>query len=324
MLRIPASAVVVAAALRAGAAAQCCIDESTIDMVPAAWIERAARHANQREARATFTPVPVDIDPLGAVGDVPWVVHYASLNIRSGPTTTSSVLGSLSANAQRTAEYFVVLETDEEWLRIQHNGGDAWIARAGVRRVHPANEANIAAHGNLPVGEELVNRWWGNPLTYEATDLVTVPSGYTNQIAGRTYLLRAEVAAAALAMIDASRADGVDMRVASPYRSGPQQKQIYDAAVSADGLAQRYSAPPGHSEHQLGTTFDISSPATGDFIDNGSPQHDWLLLHAAEFGFRQSYTADSVEETGYIEEPWHWRWWGTAPPPSGGDLWSMQ
>jgi len=259
--------------------------------------------------QASFTPVPVDIDPLGAVGDVPWTVHYGTLNIRSGPTTTSSVLGQLAGGAQRVGVYCLVAETDEEWLRIQHNGGDAWITCTAINRIHPTNSANIGALTNLPIGGELVNRWWGMPTTYVPSDLVTIPAGYTTQVPGRVYQLRSEAATAAMAMIDASRADGVNMLILSPYRSGTQQKQIYDSTVSSDGLNQRSSAPPGHSEHQLGTTFDIANPATGGFITNTSAQHAWLVEHADEFGFRQSYEADTVDETGYIEEPWHWRYW---------------
>lgn len=113
-----------------------------------------------------------------------------------------------------------------------------------------------------------------------------------------------------MAMIDAAREDGIDMRVSSPYRSGTYQQVLFGNAVSRRGLNQRGSAPPGHSEHQLGTTVDISSPSTGRFLRNSDPQHVWLRENGHRFGFRQTYTAENRAETGYIEEPWHWRYMG--------------
>lgn len=268
---------------------------------------------------AQLTPVPVDIDPLGAEGDVPWKVHYDVLNVRTQPTTSgSSVLGQLLEDQEVVGDYYVVQESDEEWIQIRFQNQDAWIARVGVSRVHPTNQTNIDCCGNLAYGTELVNRWWGIPIEYEPDDLVALPSQW-GLSSGRTYRLRSEAMTALLAMFEAAQDDGVDMLVLSDYRSGPTQKSIYDNAVSNDGLSQRYSAPPGHSEHQLGTTVDIASPVTRTFIDTDDPQYPWLVQNAADYGFRQTYTADNVDDTGYIEEPWHWRYIGLQT--SSGDVW---
>jgi len=39
-----------------------------------------------------------------------------------------------------------------------------------------------------------------------------------------------------------------------------------------------------------------------------------LSANAARFGWHASYRADNREETGYIEEAWHWRYLGLAEP----------
>ncbi len=288
-----------------------------IEMPPAASLLPIDSKPIVTEHKGTLTPVPVEIDPLGAPGgDAPWTLHASVFNVRSGPSTSTSILGQITAGTQVNGVYHRVLETDEEWINFTYRGDDAWISATGVNRVHPTNAENIAQHGDLPINSEIVNRWWGIPIDYEASDLVDLAVGYRLN-SGRSYPLREEVNAALRRMIDDARADGVDMLVLSAYRSGPRQKQIYDGNVSSAGLNQRFSAPPGHSEHQLGTTVDIASPTTRTFIDNNSPQHDWLVQNGQFYGFRQTYKADNTNETGYIEEPWHWRFLGveatTAP-----------
>ena len=41
--------------------------------------------------RGALTPIPVAIDPLGAEGTVPWLVHITALNVRNQPTTSGSL-----------------------------------------------------------------------------------------------------------------------------------------------------------------------------------------------------------------------------------------
>ena len=71
--------------------------------------------------------------------------------------------------------------------------------------------------------------------------------------------------------------------------------------------ANRYSARPGHSQHQLGTTIDFTTDFRA-FRTNGFA--DWLRLHAHEFGFVLPYTVAASDRTGYVDEPWHARWLG--------------
>ena len=309
------AAAVLTAGLGVPPAAACCED---IEMIPQEYLGRYVHQHDPGEK--SLTVVPVDIDPLGADPMTPWIVHVSTLNVRSGPSTSFSIVGTLSNGTAVSGIYNLVVESDEEWIEIEWNDGTAHISRTGVYRIHPTNQANIDEFGNLPIGQELVNRWWGVPISYEPDDLAEVPWEYTAQSPGRVYLLREEVVEAVTALIDAAWEDGVDFRVSSPYRSGPSQQTIYNRNVQNSGLNQRFSAPPGHSEHQLGTTVDFSSPRTGRFLRNEDPEYEWVAEHGESFGFRQSYTADNIEETGYIEEPWHWRYWGEEPEVSDGWL----
>lgn len=259
---------------------------------------------------AVITAEKVHIDPLGSDGDIPWTVHAeAFLNVRSGPGTKFGVVGRLAEGEQIAGVYYVVRETDEEWLRIDIEGVDeAWMSRTGVYRPHPANLANAKKHGNLPFGEEVVNRWWALPSDYEPDDLVEIPARHTTGDKGRSYQLRRQAVRMLEEMFDAAKADGITLKASSPYRSWETQKRIYDRNVGRR-FKQRSSAPPGHSEHQLGATCDISF-AAGGFLSKDTPEHDWLTANAERFGWRQTYHDHNVAETGYIEEPWHWRYVG--------------
>jgi len=127
--------------------------------------------------------------------------------------------------------------------------------------------------------------------------------------------LRAEALNAFLAMAQAARKDGAELRIVSSYRSGSYQEGLYERAVRRDGLSQRYSAPPGHSEHQLGTTVDLSDARGTSVLEEGFArtfESRWLEQNAERFGFRRSYRDDTVARTGYVTEPWHWRYHGAV------------
>jgi len=109
---------------------------------------------------------------------------------------------------------------------------------------------------------------------------------------------------------------GYSMTITSGYRSRATQSVLMDRAIERHGhnVASTRVAPPGHSEHQLGTTIDLAA-ATNGYISAGaafgySPEYAWMLENAANFGFSLSYPDGHQDTTGYIFEPWHWRFVG--------------
>lgn len=112
-----------------------------------------------------------------------------------------------------------------------------------------------------------------------------------------------------LAMIEAARSDGIELMVSSAYRSYRYQAGLYERHVEQHGeaAADRVSARPGHSQHQLGTTIDFGSIAAGY---GDTPNGRWLAASAWRFGFSLSYPAGYEEYTGYDYEPWHFRYLG--------------
>lgn len=97
----------------------------------------------------------------------------------------------------------------------------------------------------------------------------------------------------------AARADGVRLRVRSAFRSYDDQIRTIASLERSYGRdwAVRSAARPGHSEHQLGTTFDLD----GD--------DDWLAANAWRHGFVVSYPPErSPAFTCSKAEPWHVRY----------------
>lgn len=111
-------------------------------------------------------------------------------------------------------------------------------------------------------------------------------------------------------MLDAAADDGIDLKVISAYRSFDEQMQLKGAYTQSYGSgANTFSADQGYSEHQLGTTLDLSDPTTnGPYLGfKNTAAYGWLLDNAYRYGFILSYPEDN---TFYVFEPWHWRFVG--------------
>ena len=160
----------------------------------------------------------------------------------------------------------------------------------------------------------IVDKQHGLPSAYVPPDLVEIPPewmapGFPSQ------LLRKEAAEALVVMLKAARAEGHELRVRSAYRSYEEQATTFQYWIDQVGEeeARRVSAPPGHSEHQLGTTVDLTSASVGWQLEQPfgqTPEGQWLAAHAHEYGFPLSYPQGAEEITGYKYEPWHFRYIG--------------
>jgi D-alanyl-D-alanine carboxypeptidase len=117
------------------------------------------------------------------------------------------------------------------------------------------------------------------------------------------------------ALFDAAEKDGHKLMVFSAYRSYQTQERVYNYWVTTLGQeeADRCSARPGYSEHQLGTTIDVTAlDVKGDVFEEfgSSEAGHWMAKNAYKFGFVMSYPEGSELITGYKHEPWHFRYVG--------------
>ena len=121
--------------------------------------------------------------------------------------------------------------------------------------------------------------------------------------------LRPEAYEALGKMAAAAKADGVTLTASSTYRSYDYQKNLFDYWVSVDGLeeAERESARPGTSQHQLGLALDFA-PVDDAFADTKPGK--WVYANAAKYGWSLSFPMDYEDVTGYRWESWHFRYVG--------------
>jgi len=111
-------------------------------------------------------------------------------------------------------------------------------------------------------------------------------------------------------MLDRAKRAGIDLKVLSAYRSFDEQAQLKGAYTQTYGSgANAFSADQGYSEHQLGTTVDLTTPEVGGpwLSFEQTKAFDWLEKNAYKYGFILSYPKDN---NFYIFEPWHWRFVG--------------
>jgi D-alanyl-D-alanine carboxypeptidase len=143
--------------------------------------------------------------------------------------------------------------------------------------------------------------------------LVYLPDAY---VYGEGQLLVSSAADAVVRLIDAAAADGINIYVTSSYRNYDHQVSTYTWHVNTYGQAHadRVSARPGHSEHQLGTTADVVSASANYDLEQfpGTPEAAWVEANAVRFGFVISYPEGMEATTGYAYEPWHIRYVGES------------
>lgn len=127
--------------------------------------------------------------------------------------------------------------------------------------------------------------------------------------------LRQDVAPYLIQMFNDAQKDGVYLAVTSGYRKPEIQKYLYDFWLRLHGpSALDEIAEPGASEHQLGTTIDLTDASIGYAgVDNrfaNSEGGKWLAVNAYKYGFVLSYPKGKEKNTGYKYEAWHWRFVG--------------
>jgi len=111
-------------------------------------------------------------------------------------------------------------------------------------------------------------------------------------------------------MFDAAERDDIDLKIISAYRSFDEQNELKGQFTEIFGEgANAFSADQGFSEHQLGTTLDITTPEVGGTFESfdQTEAFEWLEENAQNYGFILSYPKGN---SFYVYEPWHWRFVG--------------
>jgi len=153
----------------------------------------------------------------------------------------------------------------------------------------------------------LVNKYFAIPESY-TPDLVLAESS-------KNQYIKTEANDAWNLMRAACEADtGNVLYLCSGYRTFEAQADLFSKSIRDRGIAHACSrnALEGRSEHNLGLALDISTADAGvissGFADTAAGI--WVGGHCHEYGFILRYPEDKTSITGYVFEPWHYRYVG--------------
>ena len=289
-----------------------------------------------REQMAAFLYRTVHAAPIGASGLTEQIVYaeprqitlegprrFRGVSFSADRTTVVETgrFGTIPARTARIDRSAVLNAVRYGWV-VDGPLAGSWVKIDGgaTRALGRAPSPPTCTYADLPTtrtapadhATTLLDTIYRLPSSYAPSDLASTSNAGLN--AG--YSVRSLVIGDLRAMADAARAAGRPLRVVSAYRSYAQQASTFDHWVRVGGYEQalRTSARAGHSEHQLGTTVDLTSL-------NGLPPWEytdwaqttagaWVAAHAWEYGFLVSYPRHSFASTCYDYEPWHLRYVG--------------
>lgn len=156
----------------------------------------------------------------------------------------------------------------------------------------------------------ITNKYYYLGKDYYYGDLVTMDKAYDNKNGSKLSSVAYE---AFKKLVDDAEKEGYHIRNNSAYRSYNTQSGLYNNYKNSNGLtwADKWSARPGHSEHQTGLALDVgvkNEYSLGKF--ETSKEFTWMKDHAHLYGFILRYPKGKEYITGYGYEPWHYRYVG--------------
>ncbi|MBR1739075.1 MAG: M15 family metallopeptidase [Ruminococcus sp.] len=228
-------------------------------------------------------------------------------------TTTTTTTTSQTTTASETTSETQPVQTETQILIIEYNTEEVPVDQGGQADTGSSSqESQTAAQTTTTTAP---------PAPPELKGEMTVIDGVTYidgiLIVNKTYSLPPdygpgyvlpEPQAAFNEMAAAAQKDGIYLWICSGYRSYAYQQQLYNNYWYYRGAeTDRFSARPGHSEHQTGLCMDLNN-ASRTFV--GTPEAIWIENHCADFGFIIRYPDGKEEVTGFMYEPWHVRYVG--------------
>ena len=160
---------------------------------------------------------------------------------------------------------------------------------------------------NKKTNQVLVNKY--NYLGEDyIPDLEKINEKYTSD---KRYMTKEAATAFEQLAKDAAK-EGYNIRAVSTYRSYKYQTELYNKYKQQDGeeKADTYSARPGYSEHQTGLAVDVDNKKVSYTSFGKTKEFEWMKKNAYKYGFILRYTKEYEPITGYMNEPWHYRYVG--------------
>ncbi len=187
---------------------------------------------------------------------------------------------------------------------VEQNDGEEWVSD----EQYEIGDYKVIANGDCLLA--LVTKETTLKSSYSPGDLRRIPSHMNPSY---EMYLRNKALEPLEKLYQAAEEEGITLSIRSAYRSYSTQKWLFNDYANRYGEeeANRFSARPGQSEHQLGTTVDFGGTTVDFTAEFGqTPQGKWLAENAHKYGFALSYPQNKEDITGYIYEPWHYRYIG--------------
>ena len=193
-------------------------------------------------------------------------------------------------------------------------------------QAEPSQRAKNALYGESQNSQDdhfliLVN--WEHPISAERPeDLVRLDSVFGDEVVlvNPDGSIQKDAAVAAREMFLDAQEEGVGpYKLTGAYRSVQYQDELFrkrkesDAAYGENPYENPVKVLPGAcSEHATGLALDILSASYEESNREyaNTPEGEWLLNHAHEYGFILRYPQNKEYVTGVIYEPWHYRYVG--------------
>ncbi len=223
------------------------------------------------------------------------IVIYPQLNEPEDPQKSDSVIQKISNINFNRVDYLSITATISAQKATE--------VSSGVVITEKGDELLVLINKNIRLLE-----------SYEPADLVSISNKATATTKGLR--LREQAASSLGKMTKEAKKERINLTVLSAYRSFWSQQATFSMWVGSAGLAsaETFSARPGHSQHQLGTTVDFTSESVNLGLAKNfdqSKESKWLTENAYKFGFVVSYPEGKQSITGYSYEPWHYRYIGS-------------
>ena len=246
-----------------------------------------------------------DEDPDNGLGDdeepqdeFPLIKYTtSSLRLRKGPSTEDEIILTMPELAE-----VEVLESLDGWDKLTYDGetgyaSSDYLSLEKIERADPNPDPDPVIGLKIINGVLLVNKKYGIPA---------------NHFKGEDPEAREHLDKM---MADIKNEIGLGLTLRSGHRTYELQEKFFNNNARVNGLehASKYSARPGHSEHETGLTFDLCDiPGTHCLKESfeNTKEGIWLRENAHKYGFILRYPKGKEKITGYAYEPWHFRYVG--------------
>ncbi|MBU9673803.1 D-alanyl-D-alanine carboxypeptidase family protein [Planococcus sp. CP5-4] len=232
--------------------------------------------------------------------ETPKATHFAksNVNLRTGASTKHEIVLVIPRNAEVS-----YISKSGIWYKVKYGTKTGYVHSDYLAKIGAAEPSKYPAPSTDTPGKYvedilIVNKKYALPSTYNPGVNATAKKALD-------------------AMIADAKKQSVTLKITSSYRSYWYQNTLYNNYVEKHGKAKadRFSARPGHSEHQTGLAFDLGGVNQAHWFEESfanTKEGKWLASNAHKYGFHLRYQKGKEDITGYMFEPWHFRYIGEA------------